>query len=263
MGQHRSNRTKKNKEPRLGFVSVLGGALGTVLALVIYAPASWLASAIHVASQGRVQLMQVQGSVWNGSAAVVLAGAAGSSAAMTWPSRWQWRVSPQALGVGVELHAACCTSQPIELQAGFSGLQISSAALQMSASVLQGLGAPWNTLQLQGDLQLHWPAVHWAWQQPPSWQGSLQLQALRVSSRLSTLPQIGSYQAELQAGSNPQLQISTLQGPLQLEGQGTIQQGRLKFEGQAYAQPEQAQALANLLNLLGERSGQKTRIKWG
>lgn len=102
------------------------------------------------------------------------------------------------------------------------------------------------------------------WQQSPQqWQGVAQVKALRISTKLSTLPEIGSYQLDVQGGLQPSFQVSTLQGALHLEGAGHMQRGHVRFEGQAYAQPEQAGALANLLSLLGPRSGDKTKIQWG
>ena len=54
-------------------------------------------------------------------------------------------------------------------------------------------------------------------------------------------------------GKRAQLTLTTLSGPLQLEGNGALANGRLRFSGQAWALPEQESRLAILLNLLGRR----------
>ena len=71
---------------------MLGGLLGGLSVLCFYAPATWLASGVFKATQGQVQLQQARGTVWNGSAPLVLTGGQGSAdaAALT------------AHGVGVE-----------------------------------------------------------------------------------------------------------------------------------------------------------------
>lgn len=241
-----------------------GCCCGLLLALLWCAPATWLAGAVRYASQGRVQLLQPQGTLWNGSAALVLAASSGGTSAMTWPSRWQWSVRTHGMSLGVSLQSACCTSEPLQLRLRVDGVTVQPAAVRIPISLLQGLGAPWNTLQLQGDLlwqsdamQMYREAGAWRWS------GQVQLQALRLSTRLSTLPDIGSYRIVLQGGAQPRLQLSTLRGALQLEGTGQLRDGHWRFQGQAFAQPEHAQAMANLLNLLGQRSGDKTRIQWG
>ena len=48
------------------------------------------------------------------------------------------------------------------------------------------------------------------------------------------------------------VQLLTLHGPLQLQGQGVFNQGRLKFSGVAYADVGQEKQLSLLLNLLGQ-----------
>ena len=94
-----------------------------------------------------------------------------------------------------------------------------------SAALLAGLGAPWNTLQAEGQLQLNTRSVqlHWA-QGRMQMQGQLELNLQNMSSRLSPVKPMGSYRIELsgtpEGTATPSLQLSTLQGPLMLTGQG-------------------------------------------
>ena len=61
----------------------LAGTLVDVLgALLVFAPAHWVAAALSQASEGRVQLLEPRGTLWNGSAqAVLTAGVGGRDAA--------------------------------------------------------------------------------------------------------------------------------------------------------------------------------------
>ena len=61
-----------------------------------------------------------------------------------------------------------------------------------------------------------------------------------------------------------ELSLETLPGSsLQLEGSGQWVAGRLRFSGQAYAAPDKAAALNNLLNIIGQRSGERSLITLG
>ena len=94
-------------------------------------------------------------------------------------------------------------------------------------------------------------------------QGRVQLDALALSSRLSTLRPMGSYRLTLQGGDSPQLELVTLDGALQLSGSGQWVGQRLRFAGEASAAPEREAALANLLNIIGRRSGARSLITLG
>jgi general secretion pathway protein N len=85
--------------------------------------------------------------------------------------------------------------------------------------------------------------------------GRAELLATDVSSRLSTIKPMGSYRITLVGGNTATLEVSTIEGSLQLAGSGRWVGSRLRFEGMASATPEHEAALANLLNIIGRRSG--------
>jgi general secretion pathway protein N len=93
--------------------------------------------------------------------------------------------------------------------------------------------------------------------------GRVQLDALNISSRLSTLSPMGSYRIVLQGGPSTTMDLSTLDGSLQLSGQGEWVGRRLRFNGVATAAPERVEALSNLLNILGRRDGARSIITVG
>ena len=245
-----------------------GGLLGLVMAMVLYAPASWLAAAVSQASAGQVQLVGVRGTVWNGSARLMLAGGAGSRDSAVLPGQVDWQLRPGWLALKVQMTAACCTVAPLtgRLSQHWEGtsLQLADGASQWPAALLAGLGTPWNTVQAEGSLQLVTQGLSLHWLQGQLMvAGRAELTALALSSRLSTLKPMGSYRVTLTGGSATALELATLEGSLQLSGSGRWVGSRLRFEGVSSAAPEHEAALANLLNIIGRRSGARSIITLG
>ena len=247
-------------------------ALGGLMALLAHAPARWLANPIHHATNGRVELSAPQGTVWSGQAWLTLTGGENSHDRVTLPSPVVWTVHGATT---LTLQAACCLPQPLTLRWqpgwGSQSLQIPNHRSLWPASLLTGLGAPWNTLQLQAVLAMDTPGLVWHWHagRAPQLQGSATLDVLDASSRLSTVRPLGSYRLSAQwpdtqaASTEPTVQLSTLSGSLLLDGQGQWLGGRLRLQGEATAAPGREDALNNLMNLLGRRVNGRTLIKIG
>ena len=252
--------------------AALGGLLGALLALAVLAPAAWLAQALEGASQGRVQLRAAQGSVWGGSAQLVLTAGARASDAQALPGAVHWRIRPPWDSTGpalaLQLSADCCTPAPLSLlwRASATGgqLVLADGQSRWPAEVLTGLGSPWNTLQAQGWVQLSSQQARLL-NGAQGWQfdGQMRVQAIDVSVRLSTLRPLGSYQLDVQGGTRTTLLLTTLDGRLQLSGQGHWQGQGLVFSGMASAAPDHEAALNNLLNLMGQRQGPRSSFKIG
>lgn len=237
-------------------------------AVALFAPAHWLAQGVARATQGQVLLLQPRGTVWSGSAQLVLTGGAASQDRAALPGRLDWRLRPTWDGVRAQLHASCCTPQPLRLQARvrWAGTQLTLAdgQSQWPAAVLSGLGTPWNTLQPQGQLALQTRGLTASWAAGRMvLAGQAQLDARAMSSRLSTLKPMGSYRLVLAGGEVPTLALSTLDGDLQLSGSGQWVGERLRFAGEASAAPEREAALSNLLNIIGRRNGARSIITVG
>lgn len=245
-----------------------GLALGVALSAAAFAPVSWLAARIASATGGRVVLADAQGTIWNGDARLVLAGGTGASDAAALPGRIAWSLRPRWTGLAAQVHADCCTAEPIALllspRRGGAALAMADSASRWPAQVLAGLGTPWNTLQLRGDVQLATQGLSVEWIEGRlNVAGRARIDALRVASRLSTLAPLGSYRMTVNGGSTAMLQLETLEGSLKLEGSGVWVGSRLRFDGVASAAPEREAALANLLNIIGRRDGPRSSIRIG
>jgi general secretion pathway protein N len=257
----------------------MGAGVGALLSVFVNMPAQWLATALWHLSKGQVQLQEARGSVWQGSGKLILTGGAGSRDAMALPGKLQWQV--QGLysfynlpRIQLNITAECCMNQPMPLELSRHSqlaawrLQVGAHVSQWPAQLLGGLGAPWNTLQPEGRLILQTQALVLDFQQGNTHlQGSATLTAEEVSSKLSTLKPMGSYLLRLVGESagqgGPALSLVTQSGSLLLSGQGQWQGAQFQFRGEATAVPEHAEALSNLLNIIGRREGARSLLSLG
>jgi general secretion pathway protein N len=246
----------------------LGGMVGALAALALFAPAAWLASGVAYASKGQVLLAQPRGTVWNGSAQLVLTGGAQSKDATALPERLLWTLRPSLQGLRGEVRPICCSAQPMRLLASprWGGAHLAADDLQLNlpAQLLTGLGTPWNTMNPQGQLVLVAKAVSVDWLNGHAQLGgSATIDVTNLSSPLSTLQPLGDYRVRLAGGALPSLELQTLQGALQLSGSGRWVDSRFHFTGEASAAPEREAALTNLLNIIGRRQGAKSIMSIG
>jgi general secretion pathway protein N len=256
--------------------SVGGVLLGSLLALIAFAPASWLAQAIGSASNQHVLLADARGTVWSGSAVAVLTGGPGSRDASALPGRLEWTLGLKGFGLELRARHACCLNgaASLLLRPGLGRVSIALAPAtgwigQWPTAWLGGLGTPWNTMQMGGAVRLNSPggivfeSVQGRW----GVKGRADVDLIDVSSRLSTLETLGSYRLTLSgaaSGSGPaELQLSTQQGALQLSGNGTLGPAGVRFRGEARAGSGDEAALANLLNIIGRRDGVRSVISIG
>ena len=243
--------------------SITGALIGACFALVTQAPASWLANAVSNASQYRFVLQNAQGTVWRGSAIALLAD---GNQGMRLPSRLHWDFasgfdrSLMRLVMRAQIKRECCTPEPVQLAVsmGWQGIRIDIANQQSQwpAHWLVGLGSPWNTVHPEGSMQLRTENLMWQSNLgTPKVQGLAELTLSQLATPLSTLRPLGTYRLRVQGGDTMAVTLATLEGGLQLSGNGQWANGRLRFKGEARAQPAFEAALSNLLNILGQRQG--------
>jgi len=245
-----------------------GAVLGLALALLMFAPARWLSGPLAAAAGGQLLLEDAQGTVWNGSGQITLAGGPGSSDASTLPGRIAWTVSPAWGQLHAQLRADCCMQSPLTLSLsplwGGAQLDFGNQRSEWPALWLTGLGTPWNTIRAEGQLALSTTdfGIRWTYGRLRL-HGQASIDAIDISSRLSTLQPMGSYRFELTGGETPVLTLQTTKGSLQLSGSGQWTAGRLRFVGEARAAPDRQDALGNLLNIIGRRQGARSIIQVG
>src|SRR5260364_170080 len=173
------------------------------------------------------------------------------------PERIEWRTAFWPLLAGriqLSLRADGAMPAPVALEIMRKTASLGAGRLSLPASIFTGLGAPFNTLGLKGEIQLEWKR----------WRifgnrgfGQLVLHLNRMQSRVARSAPLGSYRIRIQAeGDHATLELSTVHGPLLLEGRGGWRaQGGFSFQGAARARAQERDNLRPLLALLGPRSG--------
>lgn len=266
---------------RLRGWAAAGALLGATGAAVATAPAAWLANSVAGLTGGRLLLADARGTVWSGDAITVLGGGAGSRDAAVLPGRLQWSLRWREGAFELALRQACCLRgvPRLRIEPGWRRVAVALAPApdtdagellgQWPAAWLGGLGTPWNTLQLAGDLRLASPGLRFE-RVLGRWQvsGSARIELADVASRLATLPRLGSYRLEIDAppGTAPgtaQLVLETDEGPLELDASGQWAATGLRLRGEARAAPGAEAALDNLLNIIGRRQGDRSLITIG
>ena len=252
--------------------AALGCLLGGLLTVLTFTPAQWLAQGVALLTQGQLQLKEARGTLWQGSARVVLTGGLGSLDAQALPGRIDWTLQSNGDGALLGLTSSCCITNTMQVQISptWTGarIHITDTPSTWPAALLSGLGAPWNTLQPEGDLTLVPQQLRLQWLSGRFLvQGGLTLTAKDMASRLTPLKPMGTYQLQLDAGPSPTdtpgLKLSTVSGSLLLSGQGQWVGQRLRFQGEASAVPEHEMVLNNLLSIIGRREGARSLLSWG
>ena len=256
--------------------SIAGVLLGVLVALVAFAPAEWIARAVSSATGERVLMSDARGTIWSGSAVIVLTGGAGSRDASALPGRLDWSLGLAGTSLALKARQACCLNDTVtlKLKPGLGRFAVTMVPTQGSvgqwpSALLGGLGTPWNTLQLGGTIRMQSPGLTVEWVQGRVLlDGNLDIEVMQASSRLSTLDTLGTYRLSLNGsasnpGEPPQVNLVTVDGALKLSGSGTWTPNGLRFRGEATASEAEAAALSNLLNIIGRRNGARSVISIG
>ncbi|MDB5780512.1 type II secretion system protein N [Caballeronia mineralivorans] len=236
--------------------------VSVLVTLAVMLPAAWIVPQFAKATSGHVNLVDPAGSLWKGSATLMLAtggGAGGGDGATLLPGRLEWRTAFWPLFSGrvrMEMRQTDAMPDAVFVDAGPSGSTVSPGTIAVPASLLTGLGAPFNTLNMDGNVRLTWTELRMLGHNT---YGQVIVTLDDMASSVSRVKPLGSYrvvfQAEGQAGT---IDLTTSRGPLLLSGQGTVSPASSAFNGVATSAPEARENLAGLLNLLGRHTGPDT-----
>ena len=236
---------------------VVVGVITVIVMVFGMLPAAWITPQFALRSGGRIALADPEGSLWHGSATLRLAAGQDSAEPTELPGRLEWTTSFLPLFTGrvhMTLNQTAAMPAPIEVLATLHDATLSAGSIDVPASLLDGLGAPFNTLALGGVVRLDWS----------EWRvfgnrafGHLTVTMSDVASRISRVRPLGSYRVTYDAqGDNADMALTTLKGPLLLNGQGSTRDQRFMFNGTAKADPAYAENLRSLLDLLGRRTSE-------
>ncbi|OIR03052.1 bacterial type II secretion system protein N [mine drainage metagenome] len=234
---------------RLLFVGVAAYALG----LLVYAPATLIDAALGRASDGRLRLAEAHGTIWSGAGLIEIRAPGGKTGVA---KSIAWRFLPQSLLRG---HLDCQLrldrsdrSFPVALYP--TRIELADATIAFPATVL-GLAVPkLAALRLTGEILIR--VAHFSFGRGGS-KGSAVLQWHDAGSALTAVSPLGDYQLNIDGEATiAKVRLSTLKGPLQLDGGGSWPVGgRFAFQASAIVPKPYQDQLEPLLRLIAvERS---------
>ncbi|CAM5201484.1 Type II secretion system protein N OS=Castellaniella defragrans OX=75697 GN=HNR28_001599 PE=3 SV=1 [Castellaniella defragrans] len=244
-------------------IARLSGALAlaavAALAALSVLPSRWVMAWMPEAAP--VTVTDARGSLWSAQASLAV-GIGPLRRSLPDPLHWRlaWAGGPRLVLSHAWLRG------PVEIRPSWRGLRISGQTLHIPAVVLTTLHAVFNTLEPGGELLLQWPDFLIGRGGPQAAPGQPLLLARwrNARSALSRVVPLGDYRLSVEATVDPEpayaLKLRTDQGPLRLEGDGTLTPaGRLRFNGKARpddsASIETQAALRRLLDVLGPKAG--------
>lgn len=213
------------------------------------APAAWLGEIL--AANTRLRLVDARGTVWQGSA---ILGVSDGRETTLLPGRVEWQL--QSVTSARVLHP--WLTRPLGVSFASGRVAFAQGGARLPAGVLAGLGAPFNTVRPGGVLEVAWSDSEVA---GSGFRGEVRVDWRDARSALSTVAPLGAYRLLLSgAGRETSFTLQTLEGPLQLSGNGRMMGSRVRFQGIATAEPSMRAALDGLLGVLGMRSGDKVLL---
>jgi general secretion pathway protein N len=235
---------------------IAAGVGAFAVALAAFAPATLIDALLENASEGRLRLVEARGSLWSGAGWIEIRDAQGRAGIAR---RLAWRVLPESLLRGrlvtqVELDQA---AKPFPVSLSLSRLEIANAGITLPAAAL-GLGVPrLAPFRLTGELSVS--IAHLSLERGRM-DADATLQWRAAGSALTPVSPLGEYEVRFKAsGSSMQTILSTLAGPLQLDGNGTWSESAApSFLVTARIPAPQQEQLAPLFRLIAIERGAGT-----
>lgn len=219
-------------------------------AVLVTAPATLIDSKLGNRTAGHVRLTAAEGTLWTGRGSVEIRNDTGA-ALLTRELRW--RLEPHQLlfgRVAWQLGFAD-DAAPGAVSASWSRIEVSQLDLALpAAAVAQALPAM-HGYGFGGQVQVHVDTMAFGQEGTA---GNATVQWLGASSDLAPVSPLGSYELRLQSlEAAMAISLRTLhgplQGPLQLEGAGTLAGASYKFTGVARVSTGEHAVLAPFLRL--------------
>jgi general secretion pathway protein N len=229
------------------------GLAAYALGLIAAAPATLIDARLQQASEGGLRLAEASGTLWSGTGQIEIRDANRHTGIA---KNIAWRVRPAYLLRGKLLYEVALDHavQHFPVTISLSRIEVADADISIPAAAL-GLGVPkLAPLGLTGDMLLHIARLAFG---RGSVQGNATLQWHGAGSAFTRVSPLGDYELRLEGdGAAVKASLRTLQGPLQLDGQGSWTTGRNPvFQGTARVPPQHQQQLAPLLRLIAIERG--------
>ncbi len=238
------------------------GGLGTVVGVVVLSalvcpPAGLLGDVLRAYTPIRV--IHSSGSLWHGSGLIALSD---GRRAFLVPGLVAWNVDVPALFLGQLVLSLDhdMVDGAVTVVAGGGTVRVGKGRARVPAALLTLIGPPFNTVRPGGMLDIRWEELRF---QGGGFEGILEVRWDNAQSALSRVAPLGSYSLSVTGrGMRGVASLRTLEGPLILQGEGTMREGVIRFSGTADAAPNMRGSLDALIGLLGKRSGDGALLEW-
>ena len=226
------------------------------IALVSAAPATLLDGVLQERSAGALRLAEARGTLWAGTGQLEIRDASRHGGIGT-PIAWRLRPAyllraTLAFEVGLDDAAKrfLVTISPSRIDLADARVNLPAAALSLAMPRLAPLG-------LTGDMLLHVARLSYG---AGGIQGNARLQWRSAGSSFTPVSPLGDYELRVEAdGAAGRASLHTLQGPLQLDGEGSWTKGRKPvFRATARVPPQYRQQLVPLMRLISVDRGDGT-----
>jgi general secretion pathway protein N len=220
----------------------LAFALVFLIGLIAMAPASLLSALLERSTQGKVLLANPEGGFWSGSGVLLLCGRQEECHTL---GRHHWRWLPSGLEVQHENEAPMTLAlSPLAQRATLRPLQ-----LTLPVSALALLAPQLAPYKLQGWIHAESPEITVA---RDGVHGTVTLDWHEAASGFADVRPLGDYRIVLHGeGQSAAVELSTLSGPLRLQGRGRLGADGAQFSGTAQAAPDAGERLRPLLQHIG------------
>lgn len=247
-------RSASSWRPGSLWIWLLAGFVLYLLALIIMAPASLVPW--YLARQGPQQpiiLEDVQGTLWQGSAARAFWRGPTGPLEPLGQTQWRVHVLPLLVGkvkVGLRVNGPAGQMR-LDLQPQGQAYRITSLTGKIPMTYLASRLGQFSALDPKGTLVLDLPELQFG---PQGLQGRGRVDWQQAGFGLSPVNPLGNYRLNLR---ERQLRLETLSGPLRLNAHGEIESGspRLSLDGTAQATGPQAAQIQPVLSFLGPDQG--------
>ena len=231
---------------------ILLGIAAYAAFLLATLPAAVLAPQVEAATSGKARLENAAGTVWDGSARVVVSG---RHIPFTL-DEVRWRFLPARLLAGRAAFAVQARVRELraEGEASRSPLawRVDGLRAAGDASALVALAPLATAWQPSGTLAIEAQQFTWDGERAT---GGATIDWQDAALALSAVRPLGSWRVQATTeGAAVKVALATTKGPLRLAGNGTIAiPGRLVFSGEARAEPGRERDLESVLALFGPR----------
>ena len=230
-------------------------------ALVASAPATWFDAGLQRVGDGRLRLVEADGTLWSGKGRIEIREVGGRKG---WTRQVAWQLRPAGLLRGRLAYNLSLEPgrSPVALTVAWQRVELEDLDIVLPAAAV-GVGVPQLApLALLGDLHLKAAALS---VERGGMLGSATMQWHEAGSSLSPLVPLGDYELRVMAeGLTSRASLHTLKGPLQLDGSGTwAHSSKPALQVTAYVPPSFEPQVAPFLRLFAiERSAGNFQLQF-